>query len=463
MKRIIISSSVIGTILTCNVVTADKDVKISKVTNLADSKEYTFDITNAILDSTKKKSNYILFRLKMSKTTNETKEQLQKQIKDLTKEYFISAIKEKDTVGGFIEYKEGTGFQSGKQYEIYIDKIKKLDAGKLNILGGSNKEIANINSYKAYQLFKKESITEKELLDFIKNIQDNFKIIEPDNIYISNFKISDTPITLEGKDFKDVKVVQACKIILNNILSNNKVEIETQHLKDKINISIKDEDAFDSTKLNNAANFENIKKYLKTLSTGRHVDENPDYKAFLDVIRLNDEKLASINLEININGGNYETLDGDTAFETGKQYTIKFPNDFYKKDIPTPTTTDIKVKFVAKEGFKLKGLTADKTVKLTNLTVKDLITAINTEINDLNLTLDGNFIISIADFAGNVELTTAVNANKLVTITINKGKYIEEDKKENPGGEEEQNQQQDQKQDKDTNKKRKGYSGSNKK
>lgn len=458
MRRIIISSSVIGTILTCNVVTADKDVKISKVTNLADSKEYTFDITNAILDSTKKKSNYILFRLKMSKTTNETKEQLQKQIKDLTKEYFISAIKEKDTVGGFIEYKEGTGFQSGKQYEIYIDKIKKLDAGKLNILGGSNKEIANINSYKAYQLSKKESITEKELLEFIKNIQDNFNVIEPDKLYIDDFKINNTPANLKGKDFN-----AAGKVILNNILLNNKVEIETQHLKDKINISIKDEDLFDVDKLNNAANFENIKKYLKTLSTGRHTDENPDYKTFLGVIRSMDDKLIPIDLKIKIDESVYKTLDGNTAFKTGKQYTIKFPDDFYKKDIPTPTTTNIKVKFVAKEGFKLKGLTADKTVKLTNLTVQDLITAINNEINDLNLALDGNFIISIADFAGNVKLTTAINANKLVTITINKGKYIEEIKEKdpnqnpNPGEEQKQNQQQDQKQVKNNKKKCSNY------
>ena len=442
MKKIMISSSVIGTILTGNVIKAAPDVKISKVTNLVDRAEYTFDITNANLDSTKKTSNNILTELRVLKTTNKQQKFFGNQLTDLTTKYFISAIKENDSTGDFTEYKEDTGFKSGKQYEIYIDKIKKLDADNLNILGGSNNEIANINSYKAYQLLKKESITEKELLDFIKNIQDKFYAIYPDKLYINAVKIKNKPIGSEGKDFK--------------------VEIDTQHLKDKINISIKDENLFDVNKLKDAKNFDNIKKYLEALSTGRHAEENPDYETFLDVIRSNDENLISINLEIKIDGDNYKTLTGKTAFETGKQYTIKFPDDFYIKDIPTPTTTGIKVKFVAKEGFKLKGLTADKTVKLTNLTVQDLITAINTEINDLNLAISDDFTISIQDFTEKVELTTAINANKLVTITINKGKYIEEDKEEDPNKkpnpeEKEEQQQPEQKEVKDKKKKCSNY------
>ena len=70
MKRIIISSSVIGTILTGNVVKAANDVKISKVTNLANKANYTFDITDNNLDSTKKTSTDILTELGTFSITN---------------------------------------------------------------------------------------------------------------------------------------------------------------------------------------------------------------------------------------------------------------------------------------------------------------------------------------------------------------------------------------------------------
>jgi len=468
MKKIMISSSVIGTILTGNVIKAAQDVKISKVTNLVDRAEYTFDITNANLDSTKKTSTDILTELGVLKTTNKPQKFFGNQVTDIEKKYFISAIKENGTAGGFIEYKEGTGFQSGKQYEIYIDKIKKLDAGKLNILGGSNNEIANINSYKAYQLLKKDPITEKELLEFIKNIEDKFKVINPDTLYIDAVKINNKPIGSEGKDFKN------CKLTLQAIFLNLKVEIDTQHLKDKINISIKDENLFDVNKLKDSKNFDNIKNYLKTLSTGRHAEENPDYETFLDVIRLKDEKLTPIDLEIKIDEGVYKTLSGNTAFVTGKQYTIKFPDDFYIKPIPIkpiPTNTNVKVFFKAKDGFILNDLGDNIDVQISApATVADLINKLNTDFTDLELDINDNFNITITGLTGTVEKNTKLENNSKIHITINQenNKYIkkqdkpgqpekkDDDKKENDTKKEEQ-QQPEQKQVKDKKKKCSNY------
>jgi len=451
MKKKIISSSVIGTILTGNVVKANIDVTVSKVIYLSKpNTEYILPDAQKIDFASLKGEDRVISLLAMKCQDGQ---KLSEKLKS-TSGFFISAFK---TAGADItEYKDDSVFTDGTSCEIYVDVKKPVTNTNVKINNTSpTGSVVNFNSYKVHQFLNLEGKDEKKLLEILKTSDTtNFKDIDDGTYFIESYKIGEEEVKCDKQEFNKGKE------ILSAILANDKVvEIIAKKLKDKINITIENEAKLDANKFTDKK-LDNIKNYLKYLSNGRHSDNNPvKFQNLIDVIKGIDTKVTSFEIK----EGNNVVSDLTQGIDCKKSYTIKFPEGFYKATHdPAADTTDITVKFVAKEGFELKGLQAQQTFKVPNskLTVEELINAINTKIDGLGLKIgDTSFIITIDGVTGAITSNTAVEKGKTVTISINKdgSKYIE--KKEDPKpGEQQNQQQQDQK---DTNKKGKGCCGSN--